>query len=59
MSNPGEDEARASVKILTADAAFAPEGLDEIRVPPGTVQTLDLSRPGAEGRPGRTPSESR
>ena len=44
VSNPGEDEARASVKILTADAAFAPEGLDEVRVPPGTVQTLDLSR---------------
>ncbi len=44
VSNPGEDEARASVRILTADAAFAPEGLDEIRVPPGTVQTLDLSR---------------
>jgi Family of unknown function (DUF5719) len=44
VSNPGEDEARASVKILTADAAFAPEGLDQVRVPPGTVQTLDLSR---------------
>ncbi len=44
VSNPGEDEARASVKILTADAAFAPQGLDPIRVPPGTVQTLDLSR---------------
>jgi len=44
VSNPGEDEVRASVKILTADAAFAPEGLDEVRVPPGTVQTLDLSR---------------
>ena len=43
VSNPGEDEARASVKILTADAAFAPEGLDEIRVPPGAVQTLNLS----------------
>ena len=43
VSNPGEDEARASVKILTADAAFAPQGLDEIRVPPGAVQTLNLS----------------
>ncbi|HEX5862534.1 MAG TPA: DUF5719 family protein [Nocardioides sp.] len=44
VANPGEDEVRASVKILTADAAFAPEGLDELRVPPGSVQTLDLSR---------------
>jgi Family of unknown function (DUF5719) len=44
VSNPGEDEVRASVKILTADAVFAPEGLDELRVPPGTVQTLDISR---------------
>jgi hypothetical protein len=44
VGNPGEDEVRANVKILTADAAFAPEGLDDIRVPPGTVQTLDLSK---------------
>ena len=44
VSNPGVDEVRATVKILTADAAFAPEGLDEIRVPPGTVQTVDLSQ---------------
>jgi hypothetical protein len=44
VGNPGEDEVRASVKILTADAAFAPQGLDDIRVPPGTVQTLNLSK---------------
>ena len=43
VSNPGEDEVRASVKILTADAAFAPQGLDAIRVPPGTVQTVAIS----------------
>ena len=43
VSNPGEDEVRASVKILTADAAFAPQGLDEFRVSPGAVQTVDLS----------------
>lgn len=44
VANPGEDEVRASVKILTEDAAFAPQGLDELRVPPGSVRTLDLSR---------------
>lgn len=44
VANPGEDEVRASVKILTADAAFTPQGLDDLRVPPGTVQKLDLSR---------------
>jgi hypothetical protein len=44
VGNPGEDEVRASVKIVTDDAAFAPEGLDELRVPPGSVQTLDLTR---------------
>ena len=44
VSNPGEDEVRAGVRILTEDAAFTPEGLDELRVPPGSVQTLDLSR---------------
>ena len=53
VSNPGEDEVRASVKILTADAAFAPQGLEAIRVPPGTVQTVDLSAAGAQGRQGR------
>lgn len=44
VANPGEDEARVSVRIVTEDAAFAPEGLEELRVPPGSVQTLDLSR---------------
>ena len=44
VGNPGEDEVRATVKIVTADAAFAPEGLDDVRVPPGTVQTLNLSK---------------
>ena len=43
VGNPGEDEVRATVKILTGDAAFAPQGLDALRVPPGTVQTVAIT----------------
>lgn len=43
VSNPGSDEVRATLKILTGDAAFVPEGLDAIRVPPGAVRTVDIT----------------
>lgn len=44
VANPGDDEARVTVRVLTADAAFVPKGIDELRVPPGGVGTEDLSR---------------
>ena len=31
------------VRIITADSAFAPEGVEELRVPPGTVRTTTLT----------------
>jgi hypothetical protein len=43
VANPGTDEARASLRVLTPDSAFTPEGLDELRVPPGGVRTVTLS----------------
>ena len=43
VANPGDDEARVSLSFLTADSEFTPEGVEELRVPPGSVQTVDLS----------------
>lgn len=43
LANPGADEARVEVRILTTDSAFAPEGLEEVRVPPGGVRTVTLT----------------
>ncbi len=44
VTNPGEDEARVEVKIVTEDAAFTPQGLKELRVPPGAVASLPLTK---------------
>ncbi len=43
VANPGEDEARVKLRILTADSAFAPEGVEELRVPPGAVRSITLT----------------
>lgn len=43
VANPGDSEARVTVRILTTDSAFAPEGIGEIRVPPGSVRTVTLT----------------
>lgn len=43
VANPGEDEARVEVRIVTTDSEFVPEGLDELRVPPGAVRTVTLT----------------
>ncbi|QBR91972.1 DUF5719 family protein [Nocardioides euryhalodurans] len=43
LANPGEDEARVEVRIVTADASFVPEGQEEIAVAPGTVETVTLT----------------
>ena len=59
LANDGDDEVRAVVRVVTKDSAFRPQGLDDVRVPPG------LGRPGSpsprsSGRPSRTvPSASR
>ena len=43
IANGGDDEARATVKIVTADSIFAPEGLKEVRIPPQTVKRVTLT----------------
>lgn len=43
LANPGDSEARVLIRFLTPDSAFAPEGIDEQRVPPGGVRTVSLS----------------
>ncbi len=51
VANPGDSEARVTVRVLTTDSAFAPEGIEEIRVPPGSVRTVTLTsvvRPAVE-----------
>lgn len=41
LANPGDDELRAEVRIVTADSVFAPSGLDEVRLAPqSTVRVL-------------------
>jgi hypothetical protein len=43
LTNPGEDEARVELQVVTEDAAFVPEGLEEVRIAPGSVETLRLT----------------
>ena len=43
LANAGDDEARAVVRVVTEDSAFRPEGLEDVRVPPGSVTRVPLS----------------
>lgn len=44
VANPGESETRVQVRVVTKDAAFSPQGLDEIRVPPGATSLTSLTQ---------------
>lgn len=44
VANPSDSEAVLSVRVSGAGGAFVPTGLDEQRVPPGAVRTIDLGR---------------
>lgn len=44
VANPGSDEARVELRVLTGDSSFAPTGAEEVRVPPGSTAELDLGR---------------
>ena len=44
LANPGDDEVRAEIRIVTADASFVPEGLDEVSVAPGSVESVQLTQ---------------
>ncbi len=43
LANDGDDEVRVVVRVITKDSSFRPEGLDEVRVPPGSVTRVPLS----------------
>lgn len=43
LGNPGSDEARVEVRIVTEDAAFVPEGQDPVRLSPDSVRTITLT----------------
>ncbi|MDX6375110.1 MAG: hypothetical protein QOD98_4098, partial [Nocardioidaceae bacterium] len=42
LANPGADEVRATVKVVTPTSVFAPSGVDEVRVAPDTTEAVSL-----------------
>lgn len=42
LANPGDDEVRAEVQVVSPTATFAPAGLEPVRVPPGGTATVSL-----------------
>ena len=43
VANPGPDEVRVQVKVVDTESVFAPEGLDEVRVPPQGVVSVPVT----------------
>ena len=43
LANPGGDEVRAQLKIIDTESVFAPDGVDEIRVPPQSVVRVQVT----------------
>lgn len=43
LGNPGEDEVRATVRIVTPRAVFTPADLEPVVVPPGTTKPVTLT----------------
>ncbi|UUW89548.1 DUF5719 family protein [Pimelobacter simplex] len=44
IANPGQDEVRATVRLVTTDATFTPTDAEPISVAPGAMATADLSK---------------
>jgi hypothetical protein len=44
LFNPGEDEVRATVRVVSDKAVFTPAGLEDVVVPAGTVRQVPLSQ---------------
>lgn len=42
LANPGTDEARVALEVVTDRSEFSPEGVEEIRVAPGSVEVVSL-----------------
>lgn len=43
VANDGDDEVRATVRFISAESVFAPQGVDEVRVPPHGVQRVEIT----------------
>ena len=43
IANPGSDEVRAELRIIDTESVFAPDGVDEIRVPPQSVVRIPVT----------------
>ena len=43
IGNPGTSEVRAELRVVTKDAAFVPEGLEEVRIDPESTETVTLT----------------
>jgi hypothetical protein len=43
LFNPGEDEVRATVRVVSDTAVFTPAGLGDVAIPGGTVRPVSLS----------------
>lgn len=43
LANPGGDEVRAELKVVDSESVFAPDGAEEIRVPPRGVVRVTIS----------------
>jgi hypothetical protein len=43
VANDGADEVRATVRFVSEESVFAPQGVPELRVPPGGVQRVGIT----------------
>jgi hypothetical protein len=44
MVNPGDDVARAEIRVITGDTSFVPAGLETVSVPPGSTRSVSLTK---------------
>ena len=42
LANPGDDEVRATVELVTATSVVPPEGVEPIRIAPGSTEAVSL-----------------
>ncbi len=43
LANPGDDEVRVALKLVSGESEFAPSGVDEVVLAPASVSEVDLS----------------
>lgn len=43
VANPGDDEVRVTLRVVTQESEFTPAGLEELTVPPGGTTSTDLT----------------